>query len=259
MFLGWGFCRRKNTEQRELLTPRQERAALLHERVPAHYKASEGTYGAPIIAADLRDENILVTQKTVAKTMRELGIARISPRMFLVKTTITDHETVFPPDLVNRKFDQGRFSAVWTSDITYLNYQGSVAYRCAIRDEHSGGVVGYTSDDHMRDDLAVEALRMAFFTWACHTRAIVFHTDHGVQGGFNGSSHHYGLKFSLGSIGYSHDSSMIESFLKRMQTKIVQGKTWTAVLGLSTAMVEYSENFHNMGSVHSSLQYMNTG
>jgi len=115
-----GFYRWKNTEQGEVLTPRLERKALLHERALAHHKASDGTYGAPRIAADLREEDIRVTGNIVAKTMWELGIAGISPRSFVVKTTIADREAVFPPDLVNRKFYQcqgssksGPFSAGW--------------------------------------------------------------------------------------------------------------------------------------------------
>jgi len=210
-----GFYRWRASQSAEVPSGASVSWASLKARVLTHHAKSDATYGVPRITADLRDEGILVTRKTVAKAMTEPGIAGISPRAFVVRTTIADHEGVFPPDLVNRTFNQGRINAVRTSDITYVHCGASVAYLCAIRDEHSGGVLGYALADHMLDKLVTSALKMASTTGAKRTEGIIFHTDRGAQCNSKNvvnQCNTMGVQRSMGATGCAYDHASAESF-----------------------------------------------
>lgn len=77
-----------------------------------HHTESDVTYGAPRICEGLRYQNIDTTERAVAKVLVEHGIAGITPRTFVLKTTISDIEAVSPQDRVNRQFILSWLNAV---------------------------------------------------------------------------------------------------------------------------------------------------
>jgi transposase InsO family protein len=163
------------------LTDRDQRRVDLEVKIVAHHKESGGVYGSPRITADLRAGGDLVTQKTVAKIMADIGVVGISPRTFKTRTTVVDPFASFPADLVERRFDQGRCDAVWTSDITYLNCGDGDMYLCAIKDEHSKRVLGWAVADHMRTELVTAALEMAVDARGGVCGGTIMHADRGSQ------------------------------------------------------------------------------
>ncbi|RZL71849.1 MAG: hypothetical protein EOP32_39405, partial [Rhodococcus sp. (in: high G+C Gram-positive bacteria)] len=97
----------------------------------------------------------------VAKVMAEIGLSGISPRTFHMATTVVDPNASFPPDLVQRKFDQGRIDAVWTSDITYLTCGEGDMHLCAFKDRRCDHTICATHPPLLRGTLERIGLALA--------------------------------------------------------------------------------------------------
>ncbi len=159
----------------------KQRRRDLSVKILTCHKASNGTYGARRITSELAEMGDAVSRNTVWARMKELGIEGISPRSFKVTTTVQDPNATYPPDLVERQFDQGTLNAVVTSDITYLKIGDGFAYLCAIRDENSGRVLGFSVAEHMRTEIVTEALRQAIAIRNGALSGAILHTDRGAQ------------------------------------------------------------------------------
>ena len=176
-----GYYKRANRSGTTELTDREQRKADLTVKIIDHHRDSGGVYGSPRITADLRAAGEQVSEKTVAKIMSEIGLVGISPRTFKVRTTIVDFTASFPADLVERRFDQGRPDAVWSSDITYMTCGEGEMYLCAVRDEHSKRVLGWSVADHMLTELVTDALAQAVAVRAGQVGGTIMHSDRGTQ------------------------------------------------------------------------------
>lgn len=83
----------------------QQRRDQLDAKVKASHEDSDGIYGAPRILADLREDGVVVSRKTVAASMRRQGIVGISPRVFTPVTRVIDLDALRPKDPIDRRFD----------------------------------------------------------------------------------------------------------------------------------------------------------
>ncbi len=237
------------------LTPRQQRRADLEVKISQAHKDSRGTYGSPRITAELRDQGEVVSAKTVAKVMAEIGIEGISPRTFKVRTTVVDPSASFPPDLVDREFDQGRPDAVWLTDITYLSCGEGEMFLCAIRDGHSRKVLGYSVGDHIGADMVTTAIEAAVAVRGGECRGTVLHSDRGGEYTANLTAQacfRHGLRRSMGATGICWDNSPAESFWSTFKHE----EFYRHVYATKTELVAAIDNwirFYNSMRRHSKL------
>lgn len=70
---------------------RKQRHQELRKRIEYHYIDSNGIYGSPKITNKLREEGIVVTEKTVGRLMKETGLQSRTVKKFKVQTTDSNH------------------------------------------------------------------------------------------------------------------------------------------------------------------------
>ena len=154
---------------------------LLHIRV-AH-RASDGTYGAPRIHRDLRDDGQRVGQKRVARLMRQDGLVGRRRSSAWVRTTDSAHTHPVAPNVLARRFDVNGIQVVnrvWVADITYLPTDAGFLYLAVVLDLASRRVVGWALRDSLEAELALVALRRALADRRPEP-GLVHHSDRGVQ------------------------------------------------------------------------------
>lgn len=100
-------------------TPSEQRRAEIDAAVADAFKAARGLHGSPRLHADLREADWLVSEKTVADSMRRQGLVA---RRIRRRNGLTRQDKTAPkfPDLLRRDFTADRPNAKWVGDMTEI-------------------------------------------------------------------------------------------------------------------------------------------
>jgi putative transposase len=242
-------------------SPTQVRRGLIDAKVKRFHDASNQVYGSLRILADLRDESVAASRKTVAASMRRQQRAGISPRKFTPVTTVIDLDAYRPKDLVERRFDRSEIDKVWTSDITYLSTVRIQAgegwlYLCAVRDGCSRRVLGWAVEDQMRTNLVKSALSMAVALRGALPGHVIFHVDRGTlytSGQLAQFARRHDIAQSAGRTGVCWDNAQAESFWSRIQSEFYHRCQWPTQSAARLAVSDWIERVYNRRRRHSKL------
>jgi putative transposase len=232
--------------------------AFLIEKIKEIHAASDGTYGARRIHAELRLEHgIGVGRKRVERLMRAAGISGLLPRKRR-RTTVRLAGVRVAPDLLERDFRPDGPNQTWSADITYISTWEGFLYLAHAQDLFSRLIVGWSMADHLRAELVVDALEMALARRR-PGRGLIHHSDQGCQYTavlFTKRCARAGIEVSMGSVGDCYDNAVCETFHATLKKEKIYRQSWPTRAAARTAIFEYVEGWYNPRRRHSTLAYL---
>jgi putative transposase len=244
--------------QRRAPSDRALSDAWLSEKIRKIHAASDGTYGARRVHAELRLEyDIHVGRKRVERLMRAAGISGVLPRKRR-RTTVRLPGLRVAPDLLERDFRPDAPNLTWSADITYISTWEGFLYLAHVQDLFSRLIVGWSMTDHLRAELVVSALEMALYRRR-PAPGLIHHSDQGCQYTavlFGKRCEHAGIEISMGSVGDCYDNAVCEAFHATIKKERIYRRSWPTRAEARAAIFEYIEGWYNPRRRHSTLAYL---
>ena len=222
-------------------------ALLVHIR--AAHAESRGEYGWPRVWKQLLINGIRVGKERVRRLMHDHGIKALGKRKFKA-TTDSNHSMPVAPNLLARDFSPAAPNTAWTSDVTYIATDEGWLYLAVILDLFNREVVGWSMKPHMRQDLVVDALRMAWFR-RHPAPGLIMHSDRGSQycsKAFTKAIKAYGMRASMSRRGDCWDNAPTESLWGSLKVGRLHGMKFATRRAAMDEVIDWL-TFYNNGSV----------
>jgi putative transposase len=237
-------------------SPRTERREALVVAIGAIHGEVKARYGSPRVHAELAARGVPCCVNTVARLMRQQGIAAKTKRKFRC-TTDSNHDRPVAANIVDRQFQPEEADRTWTADITYIATGEGWLYLAAVEDLYSKRIVGWSMSERIDSRLVVDALEMAV-SRRRPGAGLVAHSDRGSQ---YASEHDqrlladHGITCSMSRRANCWDNAPMESFFASLKKELTRGEIYVTREAARASLFEDIEVFYNRTRRHSSLGY----
>ncbi len=236
-------------------TAAKQRKEAIKKNIQKIYDDSKQNYGAPKITIELRKDGETISERTVGKYMREMGIHAQWIKPWIATTKDSDFSKELH-NILNEQFNPERPNAVWCSDITYIWTQDGFVYLTSIMDLYSRKIIAWTLSDTMEVAGVIDTVNKAKARRNTEL-PLILHSDRGSQY-VSKAYWKVAKKFQLSYSrkGYPYDNACIESFhslIKREWLNRFKIEDYSHAYRL---VFEYIETFYNTVRIHSHCDYM---
>ena len=230
------------------LPERAQRDAALRAEIKRVFEENFHVYGVRKVWRQLRREGVDVARCTVARLMKNMGLAG-AVRGKAVKTTVSDKAVPCPLDRVNRQFQVPAPNMLWVSDFTYVaTWQGFV-YVAFVIDAFARRIVGWRVSRTAHAGFVLDALEQAVHERRpASSGTLVHHSDRGSQYlsiRYTERLAEAGIEPSVGSVGDSYDNALAESVIGLFKTEVIHRRgPWRSLEAVEYATLEWVHWFN---------------
>ncbi len=230
--------------------------AALEAKVREVFIKSKSTYGFRRIVAALRQQGFAAGRYRVRTLMRRLGLKAKMPRRYRT-TTDSRHSHPVAPNRLDRQFAVSAANTVWAADISYVWTLEGWLFLAVVMDLFSRQIVGWAMAGHMRVQLVIDALAMAYFRRR-PPAGLVHHSDRGSQYAcpqYQDLLSQYQMVPSMSRKGNGWDNAPVERFFGSLKTEHLADFRFATRRQAANEVLEYI-TFYNAYRSHSSLGYV---
>ena len=236
---------------------RNARDLELLPKIKTFFKASRKCYGSKRIHQDLVADGETVSERRVARIMRENKVSPPLKKRRKPVTTDSNHKMRPSPNLLEQDFHCLTPNTVWLADITYIDTDEGWFYLAGVKDMATREIVGWAMEGHMRAELCCDALTMALGRRG-PVPGLIHHSDRGSQ--YAGTKYRKMIKKaeltqSMSRKGECLDNAPMESFFASLKKEMVHQRRFKTRAEAKAAIFEYIEVFYNRQRRHSGIGY----
>ncbi len=244
-----------NTWLKRLPSNQKKRKEEIQDKIQKIYDGSKQNYGAPKITIELQKSGEIISERTVGKYMKEMGIKAQWVRPYTITTKDSDFNYSLQ-NILDENFNPERPNAVWCSDITYIWTIDGFVYLTSIMDLFSRKIIAWTVSKTLEVSCVIETINKAK-TRRSIDLPLIMHSDRGSQ--YVSEQYRKAtekMQCSYSKKAFPWDNACIESFhsiIKREWLNRFKIQNFRHAYQL---VFEYLEAFYNTKRIHSHCDYM---
>lgn len=233
----------------------KKRKEVIKVKIKAIYNDSKQNYGAPKIAKKLKQSGETISERTVGKYMKEMGIKAQWVKPYTVTTKDSDFSKELK-NILNEQFNPKRPNAVWCSDITYIWTMEGFIYLTSIMDLYSRKIIAWTLSKTMEVSCVIDTVNKAKNRRKLNAPLII-HSDRGSQ--FVSKEYQRAtakMQRSYSKKAFPWDNACIESFHAIIKREWLNRFRIIDYNHTYRLIFEYIETFYNTRRIHSHCDYI---